>query len=698
MPIRFGARPARFPRARLDLFALTFASTFLFGFTGQRDALSPNLRPAWLGDVVTTRYAGDDDLLTGGLGAAGLASATLPPLADPTAPTPAELRQRAIHANYRALVDTTGPGGYGRLYGPQVDLDGVPTGGDGMIPGTEFLAFAKKVGGARNVTLLVQLPDSFDPARPCIVAAPSSGSRGVYGAIGTTGEWGLKRGCAVAYTDKGTGAGAHELDTNRVTLIDGTLADADAAGDDAYFAAPISDAQRAAYTQDHPQRYAMKHAHSGDNPERIWGRATLQAIEFAFWALNERFDAPINPDNTIVIAASVSNGGGASVAAAEEDRRDLIDAVVVQEPQVSPRRDPRVSVARAGRVVAEPGRPLYDYTTYANLLQPCAALAPANAGSPLLGLILAQPARARCASLAAAGLVSGTSVEAQATDANARLIAYGWEPESALLHASHFGLAATTAVSVNYANALRRASVVDNLCSYSMATTGADGRPAPPPPPLTNPMPTIWALNNGVPPSTSIALIAGGAANGPISEALGVSPSTGRADYYFDGAACLRALLDDALVQGSIRALEVKGNLRGKPTLILHGRADTLVPVNHTSRPYVGLNSLRERGGSRLSYIEVTNAQHFEAFLPVPGYDTRLIPLHYYGIEALNLMWAHLTEGAPLPPSQVVRTTPRGGTPGAAPALTTANLPSIALEPAAEDQITVERGAVNIPD
>ena len=82
---------------------------------------------------------------------------------------------------------------------------------------------------AKNVTLLVQVPEHFDPARPCIVATSSSGSRGVYGAIGTTGEWSLKRGCAVTYTDKGTGAGGHELDTNVVTLPDGTLADAQAA-------------------------------------------------------------------------------------------------------------------------------------------------------------------------------------------------------------------------------------------------------------------------------------------------------------------------------------------------------------------------------------------------------------------------------------------------------------------------------------
>ena len=101
----------------------------------------------------------------------------------------------------------------------------------------------------------------------------------------------------------------------------------------------------------------------------------------------------------------------------------------------------------------------------------------------------------------------------------------------------------------------------------------------------------------------------------------------------------------------------------------MHGRADALVPVNHSSRAFVGLNKFVERGHSRVHYYEVTNAQHFDAFLPLAGYDTRFIPLHVY-LPALNLMYAHLKSGAPLPPSQVVRTTPRGGTPGAAPPIT----------------------------
>lgn len=36
------------------------------------------------------------------------------------------------------------------------------------------------------------------------------------------------------------------------------------------------------------------------------------------------------------------------------------------------------------------------------------------------------------------------------------------------------------------------------------------------------------------------------------------------------------------------------------------------------------------------------------------------MPLHCYNLKALDLMWEHLRTGAPLPPPQVVHTTPRG--------------------------------------
>jgi len=61
-------------------------------------------------------------------------------------------------------------------------------------------------------------------------------------------------------------------------------------------------------------------------------------------------------------------------------------------------------------------------------------------------------------------------------------------------------------------------------------------------------------------------------------------------------------------------------------------------------------------------------------------------------------MYDHLANGKALPPSQVVRTVPRGGNPGQAPAIQPANLPLIAGTPAAADRIEVSAGAIRVPD
>ena len=114
-------------------------------------------------------------------------TAPAPAYANPAAPTAAELRRNAIHGNYRALVDASAAGGMGVLYGPNIDLDGGNTLGEGKIAGREYIAYADDGSGRKNVTLMVQVPDSFSASRPCIVTATSSGSRGIYGAIGTSG-------------------------------------------------------------------------------------------------------------------------------------------------------------------------------------------------------------------------------------------------------------------------------------------------------------------------------------------------------------------------------------------------------------------------------------------------------------------------------------------------------------------------------
>src|ERR1044072_6035100 len=293
-------------------------------------------------DVLHTHYEGvTKDLLTAGLGKTGLGSPVAPGFVDPLTPTAEELRRLAIYNNYRALIDPTPGGGYGTLYGPNVTADGTVTAGEGKIAGDEFIAYEKGGGGKRNVTMMVQIPDTFVPSNACIITAPSSGSRGVYGAIATAGEWGLKRGCAVAYTDKRTGTGAHNLQTNTVNLMRGERADAAAADDDSNFTAELSASQRAAFNTATPNRFAFKHAHSQENPEKDWGKNVLRSIKFAFDMLDDKFrhqhGVKFNKRNTIVIASSVSNGGGASVLAVEQDDEGLIDGLAVGEPNVNPK-------------------------------------------------------------------------------------------------------------------------------------------------------------------------------------------------------------------------------------------------------------------------------------------------------------------------------------------------------------------------
>jgi hydroxybutyrate-dimer hydrolase len=674
-----------------------------------------NLKPGFVGAVAQASYDGNsDDLLTAGLGKTGLQSATAPAIADANNPTAAELRRLAIYNNYRALLDMSTVGGFGVLFGPNIDAGGNVTTGEGKIAGTEYLAYADDGSGNQNVTMLVQVPGTFNKNEPCIVAAPSSGSRGVYGAIGTAGEWGLKKGCAVAYTDKGSGAGVHDLATNTVNLQNGTRTGAAAAGKNSNFTATLTDAERTALLADRPNRIAVKHTHSQQNPEKDWGKNVLNSIEFAFYVLNEQFGGTngtfktrdIKPDNTIVIASSVSNGGGASLAAAEQDTAGLIDGVAVAEPQiqVAAPASATLTVTRGTTSLAGFGRPLFDYFTLANLYQPCAALSAQAAGAPSIAFLSPANAANRCAALKAKGLLTSTTKEAQADESLNILLTAGWQQETIPFQVSHY-VFAVPAIAVTYGNTYGRFSVKDHLCGFSFAATGTDNKPATYSPAL---LAKIFGTFNGVPPNSSINIINNNdTANGPILDSISVSPSTGTTDLNIDGAICLRNLYTgtDAAavrVQSGITEAKRTANLHGKPAIIVHGRADTLVPPAFSSRPYFGANKIVESAASKLSYIEVANAQHFDSFVgggaAFAGYDTRLVPLHRYFNQAMDMMYANLKSNAALPGSQVVRTVPRGGTAGAAPQITSANVPPIVATPAAADAITFSNNTVTIPD
>lgn len=718
-------------------------ATLLAGCGGSTAAPEVNTLPGGVTDLGAKAYratttgaaatAAGQDLLTAGLGKSGLintAAATLTAYVDPANPTADELRRNAVQSNYRGLVDNTANGGFGVLYGPNIDLAGKSTLGEGLVPGLEYVGVLDDGSGRKRVTMAVQVPDSFDVNAPCVVVGPSSGSRGVYGAIGSAGDWGLKRGCAVALTDAGKGMGLYDLTDDTVNRIDGTRATRTVAGTLSHFAANITDAARVAYNAAFPNRVALKQAHSQMNPEKDWGNDTLAAAAYAIYVLNQQYAPTVaggtgkslrfTPANTLVIAASVSNGGAAVLRAAEQDTAGLIDGVVAGEPSAQPATTAGYGVQVGGIAAASYGKSLMDYFTIANLYQPCAALASSAALTELsiynyIGLT-AQTATAtnRCTQLAAKGLVAGTTTADQAADALSKLRAAGWTSENDTMHNAHFALGNAMIISMMYTNAYGRFSVTDNLCGMSAAAVAA-GVPAPM---AANAKAASFATGNGTVNGTPATVIYNDSVGGAKSWNLGISPSTGVADFSLDAALCQRALFtgtdtvtgaalsatstptkaqSDAVKAGVAEVL-LNGNLRGKPTLMLAGRSDALLPINHSERAYAAFNRSIEGAKSKLSYIEVTNAQHFDTFNSFSGFDTRFVPLHTYFMQAMNAMYANLKNGTALPPSQVVRTTVRGGTPGAAPAISAANVPAISAAPAVADQIGFAGTSLSVPN
>jgi hydroxybutyrate-dimer hydrolase len=576
-------------------------------------AVALDVRVVLAGPILETRHDGKDDLLSAGLGLDGLRAAAPVP-ANPAEPTAAELRRLAIHSNWTGISDLDPKGGIGDLYG------GAPS-----VPGREYAALAFVPGARHPHRVLAQVPDSFDFDRPCLLVAPASGSRGVYGAIALAGGYGLPRGCAVAYTDKGAGTDYFDFASGSGTTLDGTRGPA-GSGVLAYEPAPAE--------SDLPL-VAMKHAHSGDHPEADWGRHTIQAALFGLHALERAFPdkGPFTPQNTAVIVAAVSNGAGAALRALEQDADGIFAAGLAVAPNITP----------------PGGRPLYDIATQAALLQPCLLALPEASGWPLYQAnpLLSAAALVRCASLAALGVVSSPAPAIAAAEVRELLLAEGHEPAALEQAAINVGFDLWRAVAVSYSSAYLRRPPESMPCGFGLAMLDPTMKPRESTP---QERALWWATTSGVAPTGGILLMDAGFA---------------LPDPFLAGQRCLRELWtgdtgEAEALRGAVSQTLGSAKLPARPVLIIHGSADGLVPTSFTSRPYVA--AVRENGGRHLAYWEIERVQHFDAFLGPTGMGQFYSPLMPYAYVGLDEIFAHLFGDAAPPADRHISPPPRTGT------------------------------------
>lgn len=239
---------------------------------------------------------------------------------------------------------------------------------------------------------------------------------------------------------------------------------------------------------------------------------------------------------------------------------------------------------------------------------------------------------------------------------------HGFLPEADFLLPALDSLGMWSLLAAVYSNAHARTNLTDHLCGVSIAPIDAQGAPKELPAAIRT---QLCGWSNG------LGYFIGSEATGVIDDQAATPGSLG-------AALCFRSLVtsapyarqntvearwvDATRTRAGMEEVRASGNLHGKPAIILHGRSDPLLPPNHTSRAYVGLNKIVEGERSQLSYVEVVNGNHFDSFIPLFGGaipvfgPNTLIPMHYYFEQALSLMRDHLLDkgGTALPPSRVL--------------------------------------------
>ncbi len=585
-----------------------------------------------------------DDLLTAGLGLVGLQSEPPKLSAKPTA---AELRKSSYYHQFKALNDLTEAGGFGRLYAVNNSSK--------SVPGHEYWTQRSIQPGVYH-TVVLQIPDDYATDQACLVVAPSSGSRNVFGAVGTSGFWALVQGCAVIYTDKGTGTEI-ALSENQAYQIDGEVVVQSMTNK------LLSIAELKPSTDLH---VVQKHPYSQVHPEQYWGEFVLDAAAYGLSLLQAEND--ISRSQVKVCAASVSNGGGAVLRAAEKDVDRLLDAVVAAEPQVNLKHN--YSLIKSNEEKSIQTMTLLELSIMLSLFEPCAALddslstAPFKANTVLIQALLAM----RCQALADSGLITGEDLPAQAATALTKVQSLQIEASALQLAQINTLAGMWSAINHTYTNSYLQKTATDNLCQTAMSAFTTMGAPRG----LSDDEKlSMFALSNGIAPSNGVEL-ASTDANNQIKTRLILAPN-----YGLDAQMCFYELSQSSALKAALEKVISAPEKNQLPTIILHGQADGTVAINHSSRAYYHSNQSTSKPNRHMRYYEIEHVQHFDAFLAYPGFQEKFVPMHPYFEQALSMMLAHLRNASELPPSQVISTKPRG----AGVALNETHVPAIAMKP-----------------
>ncbi len=606
-----------------------------------------NARPTYLGsNVVKSYYDGkENDLLTAGWTIEELAQKKLPRTGDFA--DLEWLRKVSYYNNITALLDTTPTGGYGRLFGPRTGHD--------AISGYEYITYSLDINNHLDATLMLQIPDNMTLDKPCIIVAASSGSRGIYGAVGTVGTWALERKCAVAYTDKGTGTGFYFHDSNKGFDLRGAYKNNKSS---LLVYSPSLQSSDERFLKEYPTAISIKHAYSNKNIEKDAGKFVIQAGEFALYQLNQHFKnkqtyVKFSKDNTTIIAASVSNGAAASLKAGEGDLLGLFDGIVAAEPNITPFNNAQLKIMQGNHQVTKHSAAGYEYFNAQNLYSPCALLTEEAQQQPFFS---PTPTKIKalqvwCKSLKQDGFIKGDEILELANNALRKLTNIGIATNQQKLSPIMHRIKLWPAIAATYINQTGRFNLGDNVCSIYFSAVDSNKTPAHMS--QLNRL-GLFANSNGIPPTAGISLVS--------SDAKMTA---------YQQAKCFYEIAKLPRVKQGAKELLATTDLNNIPTIILHGRNDSLISPNHSSRPYYANAVLKfkssinkdkvENDGkaSNIRYYEINNSQHFDAFISLPQFSSEYVSLHYYFEQSLDLMFDHLTMQSRLPESQVVKAKPR---------------------------------------